>query len=277
MILRTDYHTHTPLCLHAEGEPEAFVQRALELGLTEYGIADHAPALPEMEPFDNWRMRYDDLPLYWDWIARAKAAAAGTELTIRVGLECDWIIGKEDWITHLRGLYDWDYLIGSVHYLALGAALDDPVYADRCTTGSVEKDWEIYWQNALTMVQSGLFDLYGHIDIMKIWGRVPAGRDLSLDYAPLLDALAGQGSAVELNAAGWYKRCAEQYPSDTLLRALMERGIPLCINSDAHHPEQVSRDWDRALTLLTELSPTGSLRQCPAVTAHGGRFLILLA
>ncbi len=276
-ILRTDYHTHTPLCWHAEGEPEAFVARALELGLREYGIADHAPALPEMEPFDEWRMDYAQLEEYWQWVERAKQAARGTDLTIRVGLECDWINGREDWITHLRGLYDWDYLIGSVHYLTHGSALDDPAFADACTTGTPESDWEIYWNNALHMVQSNLFDIYGHLDIIKIWKRIPEGRDLQQDYLPILDALTGQGAAVELNAAGWYKRCEEQYPSTALLQQLLERGIPLCINSDAHMPEQVSRDWERAYQLLRSLSPTQALVQSPARTAHNARFLVLTA
>ena len=42
-----DYHTHTPLCRHAEGEPEEFVDAAIAAGLDEYGISDHAPAVPE--------------------------------------------------------------------------------------------------------------------------------------------------------------------------------------------------------------------------------------
>ncbi len=276
-ILRCDYHTHTPLCRHAEGEPEAFVERALELGLREYGIADHAPALPENEPFDDWRMDYAQLPAYWDWVERAKQAARGTELTIRIGLECDWLDGQQDWITHLRGLYDWDYLIGSVHYLTPRDALDNPAIAGQSIMGSALRDWETYWQNVLSMVQSGLFDFYGHLDLMKIWKRVPEQRDLMLDYAPVLDALADQGAAVELNAAGWHKPCAEQYPSADLLRELLRRGIPICINSDAHAPEQLSRDWARALDLLQSLSPTGELRQDWVTTAHQARFLALTA
>ena len=53
-FMPADYHTHTPLCRHAEGDPEAFVDAALAAGLTEYGISDHAPQVPE--PFDDWRM-----------------------------------------------------------------------------------------------------------------------------------------------------------------------------------------------------------------------------
>ena len=55
-----DYHSHTPLCRHAEGTPEAYCEAALRAGITEYGISDHAPVRPE--PFDDWRMLESELP-----------------------------------------------------------------------------------------------------------------------------------------------------------------------------------------------------------------------
>ena len=67
--METDYHTHTPLCHHAEGTPQEYVEAAIAAGLSEYGISDHAPQTPE--PFDDWRMAMADLPRYLDWIAEA--------------------------------------------------------------------------------------------------------------------------------------------------------------------------------------------------------------
>ncbi len=259
IIRRSDYHTHTPLCLHAEGEPEAFVERALELGLTEYGIADHAPMPKRIEPFDEWRMREEQLPLYWDWVERARTAAKGTDLRIRVGLECDWIAGMEDWIVELRARYDWDYFIGSIHYLSTESALDDPVFGNR--PEQVQQDWDRYWGHVLDMVRSGLFDMYGHIDIMKIWGNYPKEGSLMSYYEPVLDALQEGDSIVELNVAGWHKPCAQQYPSEEMLRELLRRGVPIAVNSDAHMPSQLSRDWERGVELLTQLSPSHSLQQ----------------
>ena len=76
-FMPADYHTHTPLCRHAEGEPEAFVEAALAAGLTEYGISDHAPQVPE--PFDDWRMLEAELPEYFRWIERARVHAGGPD------------------------------------------------------------------------------------------------------------------------------------------------------------------------------------------------------
>ena len=65
-----DYHSHTPLCHHAVGTPEAYVDAAIKQGLSAYGISDHAPVGEAY--FDDWRMLYDKMPEYFSWIDAAK-------------------------------------------------------------------------------------------------------------------------------------------------------------------------------------------------------------
>lgn len=251
-MLRTDYHTHTPLCHHADGTPEEFVRQAKALRLTHYGIADHAPMPPAREPFDDWRMLCSELPQYAEWIERARAEA-GADLRILTGLECDWVPDIEPWVRELRSLCPCDYLIGSVHYLPHLGSVDDALYANKSITGDTEKDWQLYWQAVTEMIKSGLFDIIGHIDLVKIWGRIPSG-DLMAYYTPALEALQETGTAVEINTAGWHKHCAEQYPALPLLRELLARRIPIVINSDAHYPQHLSRGWEQAVSLLQELT-----------------------
>lgn len=268
---RTDYHTHTPLCQHADGPPEAFVRQAIALGLSSYGIADHAPMPPEQEPYDEWRMLSSELPRYVDWIEQAKAAA-GNKLSVLSGLECDWMPDISPWITELRRRHHWDYLIGSVHYIFRHKSVDDAQFAESCLSDSVEEDWYLYWQAITAMVQSGLFDIVGHIDLVKIWGHIPEG-DLMRFYTPALDALQESGMAVEINTAGWHKRCAEQYPTTPLLREILQRRIPIVIDSDAHYPEHVSRGWEQAVELLREL--TGSqLKQFDHPAPNNGNTIL---
>src|SRR5260221_179033 len=98
---------------HAEGAPGEFIEAAKRAGLAEIGFSDHNP-MPE--PFDDWRMNLDELPHYLDFVAEARASG----FPVRLGLECDFIPGRESWIEKLAGMAEWDYLIGSVHYLASG-------------------------------------------------------------------------------------------------------------------------------------------------------------
>lgn len=241
-----DYHTHTPLCRHAEGEPEAFVDAAIRAGLTDYGISDHAPQRPE--PFDDWRMAEAEMPDYFRWLDRARAHAAG-RVAVRAGLECDWLPGNEPWIRDLAGRYPWDYLIGSVHYVNHAGDgewdFDNPKWLDRWSSASVvEEIWSAYWDRYASMAESGLFDILGHPDLVKKFGHVPGG-DLDRFYQPAIDAVAASGCVIELNAAGWHRPCAECYPSPRFLELACCAGVPLVISSDAHEPEQVARDSAR--------------------------------
>ena len=239
-----DYHTHTPLCMHAEGEPEEYIAQAKAIGLEEYGISDHAPVMPE--PFDDWRMLYSDLPRYYEWIERARSVAG--ELPVRAGLECDWLPDCEKWIETLRGEYKWDYLIGSVHYLADQWDFDNPKWLGRWAETDVEEVWELYWKTYLGMVESDLFEIVAHPDLIKKFGYRPKG-DLKRFYEPVVSALVESNGTIEINTAGWHKPCEEQYPAIPFLELCAEAGVDLIISSDAHTPSEVGRDFDKAIKL----------------------------
>ncbi|MEM1085529.1 MAG: histidinol-phosphatase HisJ family protein [Verrucomicrobiota bacterium] len=250
-----DYHSHTPLCHHAEGEPEEYVDAAIGAGLSEYGISDHAPARPE--PYDDWRMLESDLPVYWDWIERARTRAAGT-LPIRAGMECDWLKGCEGWIEDLAGRYPWDYLIGSVHYLD-DWDFDNPKWLGRWSESDVEAVWKHYWETYTRMAESRLFDILGHPDLVKKFAYRPDG-DLGRFYEPVIEAIAASGKAIELNTAGWHKPCAEAYPEPRFLEMARSAGVPLVISSDAHAPAEVARDFPKAIELARAAGYTETLR-----------------
>ena len=240
-----DLHTHTPLCHHASGTPLEFARAAKAAGLEVYGVSDHAP-MPD-EPFDDWRMSQADLPHYCKWIEELRVASEGA-FQVLAGLECDWIPGIESHTNWLREQHPWDYLIGSIHYLGKDFDFDNPKWLGRWESIDVEETWSAYWKEYLAMVRSGLFDIYGHPDLVKKFGFKPEG-DLRRFYEPIIEAIAAQSGCIELNTAGWHKTCAEQYPDEHFLRLAAEAGIRLTLSSDAHAPEELARDFKRAATL----------------------------
>lgn len=89
MKLPVDYHTHTPLCRHAVGEPTELAAQALRAGVAELGFSDHAP-MPR-DDFDDWRMRAAELDLY---VAKVEQARRDhPNLIIKLGLEVDYLPG----------------------------------------------------------------------------------------------------------------------------------------------------------------------------------------
>ena len=253
----TDYHTHTPLCHHATGWPVEYARAALERGLAELGFADHSPMPARLEPFDDWRMALSDLPRYFDAVAEARAAFP--QLPIRLGLEVDYLAGHEEWIAELAGMVRWDFLIGSVHYIAPGWDVDNPAHISRFETRPVEEIWGMYFAAYEQAIRSGLFDFMGHPDLPKKFGHRPAG-DLRRFYEPVIAALAETGTAFEINTAGLRKPVGECYPALEFLRLARAAGVPLLINSDAHAPEEVGAGFETAAALARAAGYTEVVR-----------------
>ena len=248
-----DYHLHTPLCHHATGWPLEYAAHAVELGLGEIGFADHNP-MPE--PFDDWRMSLADLPRYLDVVQQARAAFP--QLTIRLGLECDFIAGREAWIEELAGMADWDFLIGSVHYLPEGWEVDHPKYIGR-HAGHAEEIWASYWRAYEQCIRSGLFDFVAHPDLPKKFGHRPSG-DLRRFYEPSVRALAECGVAFEINTAGLRKDCRELYPAPGFVALACEAKVPLLINSDAHAVGELGAGFAEAVALAKAAGYTHTAR-----------------
>lgn len=235
-----DFHMHTPLCHHATGSPAEYAKAAIERGLPEIGFADHNP-MPDY--FDDWRMGLSDLPAYIESVEMARQEFP--QIPIRLGMEVDFIPGQEAWIEKLAGMADWDYFIGSVHYIAPGWDVDNPKLIGRFQEHPVEEIWALYWRAYEQCIRSGLFDFVGHPDLVKKFGHRPAG-DLRKYYEPAVLALSETRIAFEINTAGLRKPAAELYPHRDFVQMAFEAGVPLLINSDAHAPEEVGADFEAA-------------------------------
>ncbi len=205
-------------------------------GWTEIGFSDHCP-MPGPEPFDDWRMRRDELPRYVDMVLDAREKAA--PFPVRLGLECDFIAGHEDWIEELAGLAPWDYLIGSVHYIAPGWAVDDPQWIGKFTASgtATEEIWTAYWQAYERCIASGLFDFVAHPDLVKKFGHRPPG-DLRRFYEPAIAAAAARNVAVEVSTAGLRKPVGELYPAAGFLELATRRAWPWSSIPTPTHPER---------------------------------------
>jgi histidinol-phosphatase (PHP family) len=251
-----DYHTHTPLCRHAKGEPVELARRAVELGLAEIGFSDHSP-MPE-DGFDDWRMLRSEIPIYLAKVDAARGAIP--EIPIRLGLEVDYFENGEAWIEELTAMAPFDYLIGSVHYISPGWDIDNPKWIGRWSgVAEVEEIWDAYWRIYGRCARSGLFDFIAHPDLPKKFGHRPPG-DLRRYYEPLIEAALESDTAIEINTAGWRKDCDEQYPTRQFLELMHSAGVPLAINSDAHAPDEVGADFERAAKLALDVGFTHTVR-----------------
>ena len=197
--------------------------------------------------------RSQDLPRYLEMVEGARS----TGFPVRLGLECDFVDGYESWIEKLAGMAPWDYLIGSVHYIAPGWDVDNPKYLARFKQYPVEEIWALYWKHYVRCIESGLFDFVAHPDLAKKFGYRPAG-DLRRYYEPAVESLAKQNVAFEINTAGLRKEAEEIYPAHGDSSGWhRQAGVSMLINSDAHAPEEVAYGFD----LARDLARRGRLLQ----------------
>jgi histidinol-phosphatase (PHP family) len=259
-----DYHIHTHLCRHAEGEPHEYVERAIALGMTEMGFSDHLPHIAGWRPAgdlpDDFGMGRHDLDDYVALVQDLKREYA-RDVTILLGVEADYIEETLDEAAALLDEYPFDYVIGSVHFVGDRFSFDHPQLRDELPVYGIDR---IYIEGLALVARaaaSGRFAIIGHLDLMKTFGHRPedAGA-VAAAAASALRAIKRAGSALELNTAGWRKPVGEAYPAPDLLAAAADLDIPLTLGSDAHRPDDVGADFTRATALACEAGYSAALR-----------------
>lgn len=244
---------HTPLCRHASGEPTEYAARALEIGLREIGFTDHSPM--RRDDFDNWRMRSDQLDEYVEKVRRAQKE--NPALTIKLGLEVDYLPGHEEWIRELAARQPWDYFIGSVHYVSDSWAVDNPEKISEWKNRDAFEVWKIYFERLTMAAESGLFEIIGHADLPKKFRIIPK-QDCTPLFENFLNAARKSDVAIELNTAGLRKDCKEIYPGKKFLELAFARKVPITFGSDAHATMEVGADFSQAMQLAREVGYTHS-------------------
>lgn len=251
-----DYHTHHARCGHAVGTLEQYVIRGIEIGLSEIGLSDHMPLL-HVNPdtyYPGIAMTLDELPRYVEEALALKEKYRG-QIDVKVGLEGDYIEGWEEKIEKIVQGYPWDYVIGSVHFLGEWD-ISDYRQVHNWEGQDVFAVYERYYKAIGQAAKTGFYDIIGHLDVIKRFNYSPGSsreeETRGLEQAAL-SAIAEAGIAMELNASGLSKPCAEMFPSQRILESAIKLGIPLTVGSDAHDPLKLSEHLDVARATLYEL------------------------
>jgi histidinol-phosphatase (PHP family) len=252
-----DYHMH----LRRPGEGaaeeidhtveavEPYVEKAAERGVDEIGFTEHVYYFRETR--DLWTHPYYveravyEIDRYCDAVVEAKRRG----LPVKLGLEVDYVPGRERELHDILEPYPWDFLLGSVHMIE-DHAIDSAPQEGLWKHFPVAEVWRRYWIALRGAARSGLFDVLAHPDLPKIFGLRPAAEDVVLHHEETANAIEAAGDlAVEVSTAGLRKPVGELYPDRAFLGACKARGIPVTTASDAHLSQDVGLYLDRAVEL----------------------------
>ncbi len=234
-----DLHNHTKLCNHADGEMKEYVEKAIEKGVKYFGFSDHAP----MDFDEKYRMKFEDMKRYEQNIKDLNKQYKDIE--ILTGYEVDFLPRYMDKRVLNANV---DYLIGSVHFIN-GWGFDNPEFIGEYQNRDIDKIWEEYFEAVEKMAKSGLFDIVGHIDLIKVFKYLPK-KEIKLIAKDAIKEIKKADMTVELNMAGYKKPINELYPSTDILEMIQEYDIPVTFGSDAHKPDEVCKYEDRLREIL---------------------------
>ena len=237
-----DLHVHTSHSIDARGTPEEFAAKARSRGVGTLAFAEHV----DFDPTDPGYGAYSYERAVED-VARARAAGADVLLAV----EIDYQDRFRDEVERFLGGKDFDMVMGSVHYLFGELMMNGGFFARH---GCAEAQEE-YFRRVLSMVKTGLFDVVGHLDLVKRYSIPHCGP---FDEAPWRDAteeilreVVSRGMAIEVNSSGLREAPRATFPSSTMVTLYRRLGGEyITVGSDAHAPDELGRDVDAALDVL---------------------------
>lgn len=238
-----DLHNHTSLCNHADGNINEYIEKAIECNVKYFGFSDHAP----MDFDKKYRMNFDDMSKYEKDVLNAKEKYKD-KIEILLGYEVDYLKGHMDERVLNANV---DYLIGSVHFIDEWG-FDNPEFIGNYEHQDIDEIWQKYFDAIQEMANSRLFDIVGHLDLIKVFKFMP-NRDINDIAKNALLAIKKADMSIELNVAGLRKPIGEAYPSTSLLKEAKKLDIPITFASDAHKPEQVGLFSDEAIAIAKSI------------------------
>src|SRR3954463_9121215 len=248
--LRQDEPEHTADGAFTAANAERYLEVASERGVETLGVSEHVHRF--RQALDVWQHPFwrasarDDLDAYCEFVR--------AETSLALGIEADFVPGAEDRMAGLLEERDWDYVIGSIHFLR-EAAIDMRGDWDILGSADPEKVWKRYFETLGEAARSGMFDILAHPDLVKVWGSdaPEPERDPRFYYELAMEGIAESDVAIEVSTAGLRKPVGEIYPAPAFLEMCLEVGRPVALSSDAHTPNALPYRYEEALEYLARV------------------------
>lgn len=262
-MITADFHIHSRFSDGAD-TPEELVKTALRKGFTALGFSEHS--FTEMDK--AFALPPEKTAAYRAEIKRLKEKYAG-EIDIFCGIEQDYFSAEPT--------ADYDYVIGSVHYVRKNGVY---LAVDESAVG-LKKEVDAYYSGDFDALAADYFalvadvpaktnaDIIGHFDLVSKYAA-QNGYGESTRYLHAAESavrrLAPLGLPFEINT-GAMARGAKTvpYPSPAILQMIRDNGGQILFSSDCHKKENLGFAFDRAVRTAREIGFT----KYAVITANG--------
>ncbi len=239
-----DTHTHTHHSCDSQATMEEMAAMALAIELQGIAFTDHVEWMPEDEATGYMKPQ-----AYFQELEQVRRRYQ-RQLEILAGVE----IGSSHLFPNetraLMNAYPWDLVIGSVHWFNgtggwLPAAFEN----------GMEAAYTSYYTELNALAREGEYDILAHFDIIrrdtwKLYRRELPATPFAELIQSTLQAVIDRGKGLEINTSGLWRGMNEGMPGLTILRWYREMGGEILVfGSDAHEPDNIAREFERAQNL----------------------------
>ena len=254
--MKYNYHTHTPLCRHANGDEEEYVQTAINGGKEILGFSDHSPMIFNSDHYSGYRMYPADTEKYFDKLLSLREKYKDY-IRILIGLELEYYPTTFDQTLKFLSAYPLDYLIIGEHF----CDEDEEKYS-----GSIGEDSDqlhLYFERILTALRTGKYLYPAHPDLARYSGPEEIYEKEARAFCEEVKRL---GYPLEINFLGLMD--GRHYPCDRFFRIAAEVGNKVIFGCDAHRPEYVNERG--VLKAGSEFVDRLGLELCDGMTIFDG-------
>lgn len=227
--MKTNYHSHTHRCGHAEAGERRYVEAALKEGFKIFGFADHVPQ-PYTDFRSGMRIQPEETADYVDTICALKEEYRG-EIDIHIGFEAEYLPTLFDDLLRMLEPYPYEYLLLGQHFLDhekggayTGAVTESEAvlahYVDQCAEG----------------LNTGAFSCFVHPDLIHFRGDETVYR---AQMRRLCREAKACGVPLEYNLLGLGTR--RHYPNPIFWEEAAVVGNKVILGWDAHAPSWVAQ------------------------------------
>ncbi len=260
-MIACDLHSHT--ChSHARDTASQMYEAAVAKGLRVFGFSEHSPRPERYAYTREYRDRLNaGLASY---VREVQELKGDGRCKVLFGMEIDWFEDDQDFVRKAAAQFDFDYLIGSVHFLGTWGYDDRQEDWDRLAPAQKDQCYADYFTTWRKMIETGWFDIAAHPDLIKIFSVDDFHRWLAREESLRLvkdglEALKAKGMGMEISSAGIRKPCREIYPCAAVMRMAADLGLDVAFASDSHAADDVAHAFPRLATYARACGFTDSV------------------
>ena len=261
-----NYHSHSEFC-DGRASMSQIAASAYAAGFKVWGTSPHSPVCCD----SGANMKETSVVPYLMESERLKKEYRG-RMRILAGMEIDYISGEFGPHTDYFRSLPLDYRIGSVHFVRTkdGRPVDVDGPAERFMrflASEYDNDLkyvvDTYFAMQIEMLESGGFDIIGHLDKIGDNGSV-AQPDLEDQpwYAELVEKVIAKavekGVIIEINTKK-YPSGKRFFPAERWWPLLLKYKARLVLSTDAHYPEKVAAGYQEAYSRLVAAGMSAQL------------------